>query len=126
MSGVDVMEGSLRAVPLRVEARGKPRVVAGDAVEMAIELGAHLARRIIGLGQRVQHGLQVGHENRRRDSLAADVGNGEDQPPIGQGQDVVVVAADSSGRHADSGKFKAAVHRELPREERLLHLKREV
>ena len=59
-----------------------------------------------GKGERAQHGVKVRHQDRRRNSLSADIGNRKDDQAISCRQDVVVVSADSLGRHVDTRKLK--------------------
>src|SRR5262249_37563573 len=54
----------------------------------------------------------------------ADVGDGKDESPVLQLDNVVVVSADAMRRYAHCGKFQAARSRKLAREKRTLDLQR--
>lgn len=58
-----------------------------------------------------QQGLQIGHENRRRDALAADIGQSEGQSAVFQIENIVVVAADAAGGQTNRRELQAAVLR---------------
>src|SRR5262249_47675640 len=58
------------------------------------------------------------------DTLATDVGDGKDESPVVQLDNVVVVSADAMRRYARCGKFQPAACRELAGEKRKLDLQR--
>ena len=126
MAGIDVAELPVGPVPLTIEQRGKLGRRLGDLVQVAIELRTQLTGHTNGSGQCPQDRVQVGHQDRGRDPLAADVGEGEGHAPVGERQNVIVVPADSARRLADGRELEAALRGELSREERLLHFECEV
>ena len=58
-------------------------------MKMMIQPLADFRRRDTSLGKCPQQGLNVGHQDRRRDAFAADVGNREDQTPVGKLHDAL-------------------------------------
>src|SRR6185503_18103890 len=94
-------------------------------MKMTIQSAAHFGRRVAGFSKRSQQRLKVGHQNRRGDSLAADVGDREHQSPIGKLNDIVVVAADPACGNAYGSEFQSVAFRQLAWKQRALHLERE-
>src|SRR5208337_531781 len=114
MAGIDIGERTVSFVPLRVERRCKFAPLR-NPVKIPVELGTELARRAAGVIEGPKDGVQVGHEDGRRNPLAADVRDGESQAAVAPLQDVVVVAPNSPGGNANRGELQALLSRKLSR-----------
>src|SRR5690348_8783647 len=123
--GVDVAQNAPLAVPFAKEKGGKSSAIR-DLVQVPVELSADFSGRAALFRHRAQNGLQIGHENGGGYALAADVRNGQEQAPIRQLDDVVIIAAYAPRRDANGGELQASVGRELVRKKRLLNLKRKI
>ena len=71
-------------------------------------------------------GLQIRHQQRRRNTFARDVGQDETERVIGDFEEVVVVAADLSRRQALPGIVDRAHRAQIAREELLLDVGRDL
>ena len=80
-------------------------------MKMMIQPLADFRRRDTSLGKCPQQGLNVGHQDRGRDAFAADVGNREDQTPVGKLHNVVVVAADAARWNTHGRKLQPVLIR---------------
>src|SRR5208282_718245 len=125
MAGVDVGEGTIALAPLRKKGSCELRALS-HPVELAVELRAEFSRRVAGVIEGSKDGMDVGHQDGRRNSLAADVGYGESHAAPGPLQNVVVVSPNSSRGNTNGGELEVAVNRKPPRKKSLLHLESEV
>ena len=100
VTGIHVLEHVRRRIVLRVEEGGIP-VRRGAFVDESVQVHHHV-RQIGHAAQRlaVQVRTEGGHQQCRGDALAGDVADGNPQLGVGQGDEIVVVAADLQRRLA--------------------------
>ena len=120
MTGIDVTQAMLARAPFGVK-EGRESRALRNLEEVAVNQRAGLLRRTALARQDPQHGVKVRHQDGRRNALPADVADGEDQPPVRERQNVVVIPTNASGWNTNAGECQARILRQLPREKRFLN-----
>ena len=122
MAAVDKAHGAGGLVVIKVEERDV-LLWRSSVKEKTIDRSQQirrLARPAFDLA--AKGGLQVRHEHGRSYALARHVGQNAGEPPFAQIEEIVVVAANRSGRHTAAGVIERSQRFQLLREQLLLHM----
>ena len=107
MTRIHIRQPSASRVPFGIEEGRKPGVIR-DLMKMTVEARTHLQRRLRSADQGSQHRLEIRHKDGRGDPFTAYVADRKNQPPIGELDNIVVVAADSASGDAYRGELEPA------------------
>src|SRR5579864_9330670 len=110
---VCVAERTQGGIVFGVKKRGVT-IVGGIQKKMAIQRADHFGGGAMTIEERLaaKRRLQAGHQKRGRNSLSADVRNGQAQARGAETHEIIVITRNDARRAADSGQFEAGHFRE--------------
>src|SRR5690606_10071831 len=92
--------------------------------EGVVDLSEHLRGRVVLLRGGAEHRPARGHHQGRRDTLVGDVSDYHAEPAVGKGNEVVEVAAHSTGGSVEGADVPARYRQQLLGQQRLLDQRR--